>query len=131
MEALYNAYPEGANQKNNDNNTPLDLAIADGASPNVVAMLQGKTVPANEDEVSEKAKRRCEAAKREMAQHMEASHGTNKEMEEVLSLLMDIGEGHPHALYSAGIDPAQAGTLDLMMEQVSENVIQTEVVFYS
>lgn len=131
VEALYNAYPAGANQKNNDNNTPLDLAIADGASPNVVAMLQGKTVPANEDEVLEKAKRRCEAAEREMARHMEASHGSSEEMEEVLSLLMDIGEGHPHALYSAGIDPASAGTLDLMMEQVSEHIIQKEAVLYS
>lgn len=118
VEALYNAYPEGAMEKNNDNNTPLDLAIADGASPNVVAMLQGKKVPPTEDELLEKAKSRCEAAEREMAKKMEQSHGTNEELEEVLALLMDIAEGHPHALYSAGINPDQAGTLDQMMEQV-------------
>lgn len=119
VEALYNAYPEGAGQKNNDNNTPLDLAIADGASPNVVALLQGKKVPPTEDEALEKAKRRCETAEREMARRMEESHGSSEEMEEVLSFLMDIAEGHPHALYSAGIDPTQAKTLDAMLDQVS------------
>ena len=119
VEALYNAYPQGATQKNNDNNTPLDLAIADGASPNVVSLLQGKSVPPTEDELLEKAKRRYEAAERELARHMSESHGTTEEMEEVLTLLMDIYEGHPHALYSAGIDPASAGTMDSMMEEVS------------
>lgn len=118
VEALYNAYPEGATMKNNDNNTPLDLAIADGAAPNVVALLQGKKVPETEDEMLEKAKRRCEAAEREMARAMEATHGTNEEMEEVLALLMDIYEGHKHALYSAGINPENAGSSENMMEQV-------------
>jgi ankyrin repeat protein len=119
VEALYQAYPEGATQKNNDSNTPLDLAIADGASPNVVALLQGKNVPPSEDEILEKAKRRCEQAERDMARFMTQNHGTSSEMEEVLALLMDISEGHPHALFSAGIDPGQAGTVDGMMEQVS------------
>lgn len=118
VEALYKAFPEGAAMKNNDNNTPLDLAIADGASPNVVALLQGKTVPETDDDLLEKAKRRCEAAEREMAQVLEASHGSNEEMEEVLALLMDIYEGHKHALYSAGINPESSGTSEGMMEQV-------------
>eukprot|EP00980_Cylindrotheca_fusiformis_P003848 scaffold858_cov123-Cylindrotheca_fusiformis.AAC.24 len=118
VEALYNAYPEGATMKNNDNNTPLDLAIADGASPNVVALLQGKKVPPTEDELLEKAKRRCEAAEREFARAQEATQGTNDEMEEVLSLLMDIYEGHRHALYSAGINPESASTSEGMMDQV-------------
>jgi SpoVK/Ycf46/Vps4 family AAA+-type ATPase len=118
VEALYNAYPEGSTMKNNDNNTPLDLAIADGASPNVVALLQGKKVPPTEDELLEKAKRRCEAAEREMVRAMEATHGTNEEMEEVLAFLMDVYEGHKHALYSAGINPDSAGTIETMMEQV-------------
>lgn len=118
VEALYNAYPQGATQKNNDNNTPLDLAIADGASPNVVSLLQGKTVPPTEDEVLEKAKRRYEAAERELARHMSESTGTSEEMEDVLALLLDIYEGHPHALYSAGINPESAGTMDSMMEEV-------------
>lgn len=118
VEALYNAYPQGATQKNNDNNTPLDLAIADGASPNVVSLLQGKSVPPTEDEVLEKAKRRYEAAERELARHMSESNGTTEEMEEVLALLLDIYEGHPHALYSAGINPENAGTMDSMMEEV-------------
>lgn len=119
VEALYKAYPEGANQKNNDNNTPLDLAIADGASPNVVALLQGKNVPPTEDDLLEKAKRRCEAAERELARTMESTSASGEEVEEVLSVLMDILDAHPHALYSAGIDPHQGGTLDAMMEQVS------------
>jgi len=118
VESLYNAYPEGATMKNNDNNTPLDLAIADGASPNVVSLLQGKKVPPTEDELLEKAKGRCEAAEREMARAMEASHGTNEEMEEVLALLMDVLEGHKHALYSAGINPESTTTTETMMEQV-------------
>jgi hypothetical protein len=41
-------------------------------------------------------------------------------VEEVLGVLMDILDAHPHALYSAGIDPLQAGTMDAMMEQVRE-----------
>mmetsp|Transcript_14971 Transcript_14971/g.41683 ORF Transcript_14971/g.41683 Transcript_14971/m.41683 type:complete len:580 (+) Transcript_14971:242-1981(+) len=118
VEALYNAYPQGATQKNNDNNTPLDLAIADGASPNVVSLLQGKTVPPTEDEILEKAKRRYEAAERELARHMSETTGTTEEMEEVLALLLDIYEGHPHALYSAGINPESAGTMESMMEEV-------------
>lgn len=118
VEALYNAYPQGATQKNNDNNTPLDLAIADGASPNVVSLLQGKKVPPTEDEALEKAKRRYEAAERELARHMSESTGTTEEMEEVLALLLDIYEAHPHALYSAGINPENAGTMDSMMEEV-------------
>jgi predicted AAA+ superfamily ATPase len=118
VEALYNAYPEGATMKNNDNNTPLDLAIADGASPNVVALLQGKKVPPTEDELLEKAKRRCKAAEREFARAQETTEGTNDEMEEVLALLMDVYEGHRHALYSAGINPEAAGTAEGMMDQV-------------
>jgi hypothetical protein len=119
VEALYNAYPEGALQKNNDNNTPLDLAIADGASPNVVALLQGKSVPPTDDDLLESAQRRCETAEKDMQRFMEFNQGSSEEMETVLALLMDIAEGHPHALYSAGIDPAQAGTMDSLMDQVS------------
>jgi hypothetical protein len=50
---------------------------------------------------------------------MSETTGTTEEMEEVLALLMDIYEGHPHALYSAGINPETAGTMDSMMEEVS------------
>merc|ERR1719223_2732370 len=105
VEALYNAYPEGATMKNNDNNTPLDLAIADGASPNVVALLQGKTVPPSDDEGLESAKARCERMEKELQRSMEKHDSSNEDLEIVLSLLMDIYEGHKHALYSAGINP--------------------------
>eukprot|EP00548_Thalassiothrix_antarctica_P008316 CAMPEP_0194131668 /NCGR_PEP_ID=MMETSP0152-20130528/2394_1 /TAXON_ID=1049557 /ORGANISM="Thalassiothrix antarctica, Strain L6-D1" /LENGTH=582 /DNA_ID=CAMNT_0038826529 /DNA_START=70 /DNA_END=1818 /DNA_ORIENTATION=+ len=118
VEALYHAYPEGASQKNNDNNTPLDLAIADGASPNVVALLQGKSVPPTDDEVLEGAKARCERMEKEMQRNMEKHDSHNDDLELVLAMLMDIRDTHPHSLYSAGINPNQCGDLDGMLEQV-------------
>lgn len=125
VEALYHAYPEGAGQKNNDNNTPLDLAIADGASPNVVALLQGKSIPPTDDEVLEGAKSRCERMEKEMSRSMERHDTTNEDLEAVLSLLMDIRDGHPHALYSAGIDPDRAGDLKNLLDQVRKAGAET------
>lgn len=119
VEALYNAYPEGAAQKNNDNNTPLDLAIADGASPNVVALLQGKTIPPTDDEVLEGAKSRCERMEKELQRHMEKHDDVQEDVEAVLSLLMDVRDGQPSALYSAGIDPTKLSDMDTLMEEVS------------
>ena len=127
VEALYNAFPEGANQKNNDNNTPLDLAIADGASPNVVALLQGKKVPPTDDELLESAKARCDAAEKEMQKLSQVSQGSTEEMEIILTLLMDIADGHPHALYSAGIDPTQGTTMDKLLEQVRRNHVMYDI----
>jgi hypothetical protein len=118
VEALYHAYPEGASQKNNDNNTPLDLAIADGASPNVVALLQGKTVPPTDDEVLEGAKARCERMEKELQRFMERHDSSNEDLEAVLALLMDVRDNHSHALYSAGLDPKGCKDLDGMLEQV-------------
>lgn len=118
VEALYQAYPEGASQKNNDNNTPLDLAIADGASPNVVALLQGKSVPPTEDEVLEQAKGRCERMEKELQRHMEMHDTSQDDVNMVLSILMDIRDTHMHALYSAGIDPSLAGDRDALLDQV-------------
>jgi ankyrin repeat protein len=118
VEALYHAYPEGALQKNNDNNTPLDLAIADGASPNVVALLQGHSVPPTDDEVLTGAKTRCERMEKELQRSMEQHDGMNEERELVLAMLMDIREQHPHALYSAGIDPTAVTDVDSLLDQV-------------
>lgn len=118
VEALYHAYPEGALQKNNDNNTPLDLAIADGASPNVVALLQGQSVPPTDDEVLESAKARCERMEKELGRQMEQHDGMNEDRELVLAMLMDIKEKHPHALYAAGIDPNAVSDMDSLLEQV-------------
>lgn len=118
VEALYHAYPEGAAQKNNDNNTPLDLAIADGASPNVVALLQGKSVPPTDDEVLEQAKGRCERMEKELQRHMEHHDTSQDDVDMVLSILMDIRDTHEHALYSAGIDPAAVGDRDSLLDQV-------------
>jgi ankyrin repeat protein len=118
VEALYHAYPEGALQKNNDNNTPLDLAIADGASPNVVALLQGQSVPPTDDEVLTAAKARCERMEKELQRSMEQVDGMSEDRELVMSMLMDIREQHPHALYSAGIDPTAVNDIDSLLEQV-------------
>jgi SpoVK/Ycf46/Vps4 family AAA+-type ATPase len=118
VEALYHAYPQGALQKNNDNNTPLDLAIADGASPNVVALLQGQSVPATDDEVLAAARTRCERMEKEFQRSMEQHDGMNEERELVLAMLMEIREQHPHALYSAGIDPKAVTDVDSLLEQI-------------
>jgi len=113
VEALYAAYPEGAHQKNNDSNTPLDLAIADGASPNVVALLQGKTVPPSDDEVFDSAKARCERMEKELQRAMEGHDGVQEDLEAVLSVLMEVKSGHPHALFSSGMDPTQVNVSDM------------------
>lgn len=123
----YHAYPEGALQKNNDNNTPLDLAIADGASSNVVALLQGKTVPPTDDEVLQAAKARCERMEKELQRSMEQHDGMSEDRDVVLSMLMDIREKHPSALYSAGIDPNSVSDMDSLLAQVR----RTETLFLS
>ena len=38
-------------QKTNNADTPLDLAVADGVSHHVMALLQGNSVLANDDEI--------------------------------------------------------------------------------
>jgi hypothetical protein len=119
VEALYHAYPEAARQKNNDSNTPLDLAVADGASNNVVALLQGKSVPPNDEEIYEGAKSRCERVEKEMQRQM-ASHDTVQEdLEVILSFLMDVKENHPSAMYSSGMDPERCADVEQLMDQVS------------
>lgn len=118
VEALYLAYPEGALQKNQDNNTPLDLAIADGASPNVVSLLQGKSVPPTDEELLEAAKARCDRLEKDLQRGMEQHDGMNEDRELVLSMLMDINESHPHALYAAGMDPTYIRDIDTLLEQV-------------
>mmetsp|Transcript_46813 Transcript_46813/g.141798 ORF Transcript_46813/g.141798 Transcript_46813/m.141798 type:complete len:612 (-) Transcript_46813:52-1887(-) len=120
VEALYNAYPEGAHQKNNDSNTPLDLAIADGASQNVVGLLQGKSVPPSDDEMLEGAKGKCDRMEKELQRGMEEHDLIREELESVLGLLMDVRDNHPHALYSAGIDPAAVSDLDSLLDQVRQ-----------
>jgi len=118
VESLYHAYPEAARQKNNDSNTPLDLAVADGASNNVVALLQGKSVPPNDEEIFEGAKSRCERVEKEMQRQM-ASHDTVQEdLEVLLGFLMDVRENHPSAMYSSGIDPEECNAMDSLMDQV-------------
>ncbi|KAL7578977.1 hypothetical protein ACA910_019024 [Epithemia clementina (nom. ined.)] len=118
VEALYQAYPEGAHQKNNDNNTPLDLAIADGASPNVVALLRGQSVPPTDEEVLEAAKAKCERMEKELQRSMEQHDGMKEDREAVLAMLYDVKEAHPHALYSAGMDPTAIRDMDTLLEQI-------------
>ncbi|KAL7463160.1 hypothetical protein ACHAXS_003635 [Conticribra weissflogii] len=118
VEALYHAYPEGARQKNNDSNTPLDLAVADGASNNVVALLQGKSVPPNDDEIYEGAKTRCERVEKELQRAMESHDNVQEDLEALLTFLMDVKENYPSAMYSSGIDPEKCEDIDTLMEQV-------------
>jgi hypothetical protein len=123
VEALYQAYPEGAHQKNNDNNTPLDLAIADGASPNVVALLQGQSVPPTDDEVLESAKAKCERLEKELQRSMEQHDGMKEDREIVLSMLLDVWENHPHALYTAGLNPSAIRDMDTLLDQTRKAVV--------
>lgn len=118
VEALYKAFPDGANEKNNDSNTPLDLAIADGASSNVVALLQGKSIPASDDEYFDSAKARCEQVEKEFQRNMEGSDDVQEDLEGILNLLMDIKKNHPHALYSAGMDSNKITNMDSLLAQV-------------
>ncbi len=118
VEALYHAYPEAAHHKNNDSNTPLDLAVADGASGNVVALLQGKSVPPNDGEIYLGAKSRYERVEREMQKQMSNTGTLQSDLDVLLGFLMDVQENHPSAMYSSGIDPKRGGDLNLLMEQV-------------
>jgi len=118
VEALYHAYPEAARQKNNDSNTPLDLAVADGASNNVVALLQGKSVPPNDEEIYEGAKSRCERVEKELQRAMESHDSVQEDLEVLLNFLMDVKENHPSSMYSSGIDPERCTDVDALMNQV-------------
>lgn len=118
VEALYHAYPEAARQKNNDSNTPLDLAVADGASNNVVALLQGKSVPPNDEEIYEGAKARFERVEKELQKQMASHDGVQEDLDALLQFLMDVKENHPSAMYSSGIEPENCTDLDSMLEQV-------------
>ena len=118
VESLYHAYPEAARQKNNDSNTPLDLAVADGASNNVVALLQGKSVPPNDDEIFEGAKSRYDRVEKELQKQMTSHDGVQEDLDVLLQFLMDVKENHPSAMYSSGIDPEGCTDLDSMLDQV-------------
>lgn len=118
VEALYDAYPEAAHQQNNDANTPLDLAIADGASPNVVSLLQGKRPPPGDDEALRSAEERADRAETELRAWLEENESLNEDLDDVVSTLLDVRERHPHALYSASIDPEQATDAERMLEQI-------------
>jgi SpoVK/Ycf46/Vps4 family AAA+-type ATPase len=122
VEALYHAYPDAARQKNNDSNTPLDLAVADGASNNVVALLQGKSVPPNDEEIFEGAKNRCERVEKELQRVMESHDSVQEDMEVLLGFLMDVKENHPSAMYSSGIDPEKCGDVESLLEQASMRI---------
>ena len=118
VESLYHAYPEAARQKNNDSNTPLDLAVADGASNNVVALLQGKSVPPNDEEIFTGAKSRCERVEKEMQRQMVSHDTVQEDLEVLLSFLMDVKDNHPSSMYSSGIDPALCADMEALMDQV-------------
>lgn len=84
----------------------------------MVALLQGKTAPPSDDEVFEGAKSKCERMEKELQRGMESHDVIQEELESVLSLLMDINEAHPHALFSAGVDPHAVTDMDSLLNQV-------------
>ena len=49
---------------------------------------------------------------------MEQHDGMDEDRDVVLSMLMNIFEEQPHALYSAGIDPAVVSDLQSLSDQV-------------
>ena len=53
-----------------------------------------------------------------MQRGMESHDVIQEELESVLSLLMDIKEAHPHALFSAGVDPDTVTDMDSLLQQV-------------
>ncbi|EEC50971.1 predicted protein [Phaeodactylum tricornutum CCAP 1055/1] len=53
--------------------------------------------------------------------------GMTEEREMVLAMLMDMKENHPHALYSAGIDPKAVTDLDSMLEQVRKASVEETI----
>lgn len=120
VKALYDAYPQAAMQKNNDANTPLDLAIADGASPNVVALLQGKNVPPGEDELLHEAQDKVDLLEKELKNFSGHSANVDEDLSAVLSLLMEVKHSHPHALYSAGINPDNVRDMNSLLEEVKK-----------
>ena len=120
VEALYEAYPEAAMQKNNDQNTPLDLAIADGASPNVIALLQGKSVPPTEEEVLESAKSRVDAVEKELHMRRESHAKVQSDLNAAVSLLLDLQQSHPHALYCAGLTSSRINDAESLLEQLRQ-----------
>jgi len=120
VEALYEAYPEAALQKNNDQNTPLDLAIADGASPNVIALLQGKSVPPTEEEVLDSAKSRVDSVEKELQMYRESHSKVQSDLDAVVSLLLDLQQAHPHALYCAGLTSSRIHDSDSLLEQLRQ-----------
>lgn len=126
VEALYKAFPDAAFEKNNDNNTPLDLAIADGASPHVVALLQGKSVPPSDDEYFDSAKERCGAFEKELQRNMEGFDDVQEDLDGIFNLLLDVKKNHPHALYSAGIDPTRVTNADSLLSQLRATIDDQE-----
>ena len=92
--------------------------MADGASNNVVALLQGKSVPPNDEEIFEGAKSRCERVEKELQRAMENHDSVQDDLEVLLEFLMDVKENHPSAMYSSGIDPERCVDVDSLMNQV-------------
>lgn len=92
--------------------------MADGASNNVVALLQGKSVPPNDEEIFEGAKSRCELVEKEMQRQMTTHDTVQEDLEVLLGFLMDVKENHPSAMYSSGIDPERCSDLETLMDQV-------------
>jgi len=115
VQALYDAFPEGSQQVNNDKNTPLDLAIANGASPNVVSLLQGKPVPPCKDELFKSSKNRLERVEEKLRALAGKQDDSNGNLLGVLEMLAAIRNAHGHFLFSAGIDLRDGHNLESLL----------------
>ena len=49
---------------------------------------------------------------------MEGHDDVQEDLEAVLSVLLEVKQGHPHALYSGGMDAAQIANMETLLGQV-------------
>jgi len=78
-------------------------------------------VPPSENEVLDSSKSRCDRLEKELQRAMEGHDDVQEDMEAVLSVLMEIKDGHPHALFSAGMDPDKVADMETLLDQVRKS----------
>jgi ankyrin repeat protein len=105
---LIDSYPDALHLQNDDGMTPLDLALADeSASDAVVAMLEGRPPPPEltRRQRAEKYEERANALERKLASLRDSGGRQNRDLKMALAAVRRLADRHPHALYSAGVDP--------------------------
>lgn len=99
------AYPDALRLQNDDGQTPLDLARADGAAAPeaVLALLQGRPPPPapSRRQQAERFVERADALERQLASLRGTGGGRGRDTVAAVRR----SANYPQALYSAGIDP--------------------------